>query len=137
MPRVLAARQVKIASEKDVAVARQMVRAVAQQRGFDPFATAAITTAASELGRNIWVHAAGGSVAIEELVEGERAGIRLRFEDEGPGIANIPAVLAGGHSSIRSLGLGLAGSRRLVDQFDLQTSIGVGTTVTVVKWARF
>lgn len=137
MPRVLAASQVKIASEEDVAVARRMVRAVAQQRGFDRFATAAITTAASELGRNIWVHAAGGSVAIEELAEGERAGIRLRFEDDGPGIVDTPTVLAGGHSSIRSLGLGLVGSRRLVDQFDLQTAIGVGTTVTVVKWARF
>jgi len=127
----------KIGGEDDVVLVRRMVREVAQARGFDPFATAAVTTAASELARNVWVHARGGSAVIEELADGNRMGLRLRFEDQGPGIANLDRARAGGNSTVHSLGLGLAGSRRLVESFDIQTKVGGGTTVTVTKWARF
>jgi serine/threonine-protein kinase RsbT len=137
MLRVLSARAMKIGSEDDVVLVRRAARELAHARGFDPFATAAITTAASELARNVWTHARGGSASIEEVIEGERRGVRLCFTDQGPGIADLERALAGGNSTARSLGLGLAGSRRLVDKFEIETKVGAGTTVTVVKWARF
>jgi serine/threonine-protein kinase RsbT len=127
----------KIDCEDDIVVVRRRVRALAQERGFDAFAVAAITTAASELARNVWTHARKGQAEIEVLLDGARAGLRLRFSDEGPGIVALERALAGGYSTARSLGLGLSGSRRLVDEFDVQTAPGKGTTVTVVKWARF
>jgi serine/threonine-protein kinase RsbT len=137
MTRVVSSRAMKIASEDDVVLVRRAARELAHARGFDAFATAAITTAASELARNVWTHARGGQAVIEELRDGERAGVRMRFEDQGPGIADLERALAGGNSTVRSLGLGLAGSRRLVDQFDIATTVGSGTVVTVTKWARF
>ena len=137
MPRILSTRALKIDCEDDVVLVRRAARELAHARGFDAFATAAVTTAASELARNVWSHARKGKATLEEVMEGERPGLRMRFEDEGPGIADLPRALAGGNSTAGSLGLGLAGSRRLVDAFDIQTKVGVGTTVTVVKWARF
>jgi len=137
MPRIVSTRTMKIVCEDDVVLVRRAARDLAHARGFDAFATAAITTAASELARNCWTHAGGGLALIEEVMEGERAGLRMRFEDHGPGIADLDRALAGGNSTVRSLGLGLAGSRRLVDDFDIKTTVGSGTTVTVVKWARF
>jgi serine/threonine-protein kinase RsbT len=137
MPRLVSTRTMKIACEDDVVLVRRAARDLAHARGFDAFATAAVTTAASELARNCWTHAGGGTALIEEVAEGERRGVRMRFEDQGPGIADLDRALAGGNSTVRSLGLGLAGSRRLVDDFDIKTTVGAGTTVTVVKWARF
>jgi serine/threonine-protein kinase RsbT len=137
MLRVVSSRRMKIDSEDDVVLVRRMARDLAHARGFDSFATAAITTAASELARNVWIHAHGGSAVIEEVAEGERPGVRLRFEDQGPGIGDLKSAMAGGNSTVRSLGLGLAGSKRLVDQFEIDTAVGKGTTVTVVKWSRF
>src|SRR5438067_9035554 len=134
---VLSSQRLKIDCEDDVVVVRRMARDLAHARGFDPFATAAVTTAASELARNVWTHARAGSATIDELMDGQRPGLRLRFQDRGPGIANLERALAGGNSTVRSLGLGLAGSRRLVDAFDIDTKVGEGTTVTVIKWARF
>lgn len=129
--------QLSITCEDDVVIVRRRVRDRAQQRGFDAFAVAAITTAASELARNVWAHARGGRVLIEVLLDGERAGLSLRFDDDGPGIPVLERALAGGFSTRNSLGLGLSGSRRLVDEFHIDTRPGEGTTVHVVKWARF
>jgi serine/threonine-protein kinase RsbT len=112
-------------------------RRLASGGGFDPFAVAAVTTAASELARNVWTHGKGGHAVIEVIADGDRAGLRMRFEDDGPGIPNIDRALAGGYSTAKSLGLGLSGSRRLVDEFDLESRPGDGTRVTVTKWARF
>jgi serine/threonine-protein kinase RsbT len=137
MPRIVSTRSMKIACEDDVVLVRRAARELAHARGFDPFATAAITTAASELARNAWTHAGGGAAILEEIRDGERVGLRMRFEDQGPGIKDLDRALAGGNSTARSLGLGLAGSRRLVDDFDIQTAAGAGTKVTVIKWARF
>jgi serine/threonine-protein kinase RsbT len=123
--------------EDDVVLVRRRVKALAQERGFDPFATAAVTTAASELARNVLVHGKGGRAVVEAIAEGGRRGLRLELRDEGPGIPDIDRALAGGFSTARSLGLGLSGSRRLVDEFHIESTVGAGTVVRVVKWARY
>ena len=135
--RVLTRQEMKLESEDDVVLVRRAVRALADARGFDSFAAAALTTAVTELGRNVWVHAQRGTVTLEELLEGERPGIRVEFRDEGPGIPDIEWAMAGGHSTASSLGLGLSGSRRLVDEFQLESRPGQGTTVRITKWKRY
>lgn len=134
---VVRTQTMKVLSEEDVLVVRKRVREIAEHRKFDTFAIAAITTATSELARNILVHGKGGRVVIEEISDGVRTGIRLAFIDEGPGISDIDRVLAGGYSTARSMGLGLSGSKRLVDEFSLDSKVGQGTRVTVAKWKRF
>lgn len=134
---VVRTQTMKVLSEEDVLVVRKRVREIAEQRKFDTFAIAAITTATSELARNILVHGKGGRVVVEEISDGVRIGIRLAFIDEGPGISDIDRVLAGGYSTARSMGLGLSGSKRLVDEFSLDSKVGQGTRVTVAKWKRF
>ena len=127
-------REMPIQTEDDVILVRRAVRDLAQAYGFDVFASAALTTAASELTRNIWVHAGKGFAILEEVANGDRRGVRVTFRDEGPGIADVDRVMAGGYSTARSMGLGLSGSRRLVDTFELQSTVGRGTTVEIVKW---
>jgi serine/threonine-protein kinase RsbT len=123
-----------IESEDDVILVRRAVRDLAQGQGFDTFASAALTTAASELTRNVWVHARRGHAVLEIVANGDRRGVRVTFRDEGPGIADIDRVMAGGYSTARSMGLGLSGSRRLVDEFALTSVVDQGTTVEIVKW---
>jgi serine/threonine-protein kinase RsbT len=125
-----------ITAEDDVVVVRRKVRELAEDCGFDSFATAALSTATSELTRNVWVHGGGGQAHIQVLEDGGRMGIRVAFADNGPGISNVERALAGGFSTARSLGLGLSGSRRLVDEFLLDTREGEGTCVTITKWTR-
>lgn len=125
-----------IRSEEDVVRVRTAVRDLARVVGFESFGLAALTTATSELTRNTWVHGGGGFAEVEELEEGPRRGIRILFHDEGPGIADLERALRGGFSTRRSLGLGLSGSRRLVDEFAVESAPGVGTEVRVVKWTR-
>ncbi len=129
--------ELPIAREDDVVVVRRKARALAQERGFDPFAAAALATAASELARNAWIHAGGGKAIVEELTDGHRTGIRLTFVDEGPGIVDVDRVMQGGFGAARSPGLGVSGTRRLVEEFDLQTKPGRGTKVSICKWTRF
>jgi serine/threonine-protein kinase RsbT len=129
--------ELPIVTEDDVVSVRRRVRDLAHARGLDSFATAAITTAASELARNVLTHARRGVAVVEEVVNGGRRGLRLEFRDQGPGIADLERALAGGNSTVRSLGLGLSGSKRLVDEFEIVSAPGAGTCVTVVKWARF
>ena len=134
---VLTRYELPITTEDDVVVVRRKVKQLAQQRGFDAFATAGVTTATSEITRNVWMHARGGTALIEEIDDAGRVGLRVELRDEGPGIPDVPRVLAGGYSTARSLGLGLSGSRRLVDALEIETEIGRGTTVRMVKWTRF
>lgn len=134
---VVGAQRYRITSEDDVLVLRRRVRELAERNKFDTFAIAAITTATSELGRNTLVHGNGGDATIEEVASGPRVGIRISFIDQGPGIPDIPRVLAGGYSTAKSMGLGLSGSKRLVDEFELVSGAGKGTRVTVTKWKRF
>ena len=134
---ILSHKAMKITSEDDVVLVRREVRSLAHGQGFDSFATAAVTTATSELTRNVWVHARSGEVDIDVVSDGRRNGLRITFRDRGPGIADVERVLRGGYSTARSLGLGLSGSKRLVDEFALESVVGTGTTVTFVKWKPF
>lgn len=134
---VLSREEMPIAREDDVVFVRRRVRAIASEQRLDSFATAAVTTATSELTRNVWVHARGGTAVIEQIREGARVGMRVTFRDNGPGIADIERVLRGGFSTARSMGLGLSGSRRLVDALTVESEVGKGTTVTFVKWKAF
>lgn len=128
--------QIKIEVEDDIVTVRQAVRERAKENGFDPFAIAAITTAASELSRNAWVHAGGGNAKISVLRNDGKVGIELECSDHGPGISDVERVLAGGYSTIKSLGLGLSGTKRLVDEFQINTKKGQGTKIVIRKWKK-
>ena len=135
-PKFGTSQELPIETEDDIVEFRQKVRLLAQEKGFNSFVIAALTTVASELGRNIWAHAHSGKALVEVLEEEDRDGIRMVFSDQGPGIKNLEQALKGGFSTADSMGLGLAGSRRLVDEFDIQTTPGKGTVVRVTKWNR-
>ena len=128
--------EIRIEREADIIAVRQLVRELVKAHKFDQFASAALTTAASELSRNIWVHARPGLVKVGVLSGGARIGIELHFVDHGPGIADLPRVLAGGYSTANSLGLGLSGTKRLVDEFNIDTQPGRGTTIVIRKWKK-
>ncbi|MCL4225535.1 MAG: anti-sigma regulatory factor [Myxococcales bacterium] len=134
---VLSHDELPVETEDDVVRVRRRAQQVAHERGLTTFAIAAVTTAASELARNVITHARGGHAVVEAVTRGPRAGVRLVFKDDGPGIRDLTRALAGGYSTARSLGLGLSGSKRLVDEFEIETGPDQGTTVTVIKWARF
>jgi serine/threonine-protein kinase RsbT len=95
-----------------------------------------LVTATSELGRNVLVHGAGGTMSLTELARDGRTGIELRFEDQGPGIPDIDQAMRDGFSTGTSLGLGLGGARRLVNEFSIESAPGEGTKVTVIQWKR-
>ena len=120
----------------DITVARHRVRDQAIALGFDLVAQTRLLTAASELARNTRQHGGGGQVSIERVDDGSRRGLRLVFEDTGPGIADVELALTDGWSTGGGLGLGLSGTRRLVDEFALHTEPGVGTRVEIVHWRR-
>ena len=128
--------EIRIDKEADIVEVRQRVRDLAKEYRFDQFAVAALTTAASELSRNVWVHAQKGIARIAVLRSGNRVGLGLEFVDHGPGIADLNRALAGGFSTSKSLGLGLSGTKRLVDEFSIDTEPGRGTKVVIRKWKR-
>ncbi|HVH12113.1 MAG TPA: anti-sigma regulatory factor [Longimicrobium sp.] len=121
-------------AEDDVVRARQVVRAWAVELGFSLVDQTKLVTAASELARNTVVYGGGGTLRMEVLEDGARMGIRLAFEDTGPGIPDVEQALRDGFTSGGGLGLGLGGARRLVNEFSIQSAPGEGTRVTVVKW---
>jgi serine/threonine-protein kinase RsbT len=125
-----------IASDHDVVRVRQMVRQAALAAKLPLVDQTKLVTAASELARNTLVHGGGGHASVEQIHNGRRAGVRVRFVDDGPGIADLDLALTDGYTTGGGLGLGLSGSRRLCDEFDIDTAAGQGTRVTVVKWAR-
>jgi serine/threonine-protein kinase RsbT len=127
--------EIRIDKEADIIAIRQLVRELTKLYKFDQFASAAMTTAASELSRNVWVHAKSG-VARVGVLHGDRIGLELQLVDHGPGIANLERALAGGFSTANSLGLGLSGTRRLVDEFNIDTQPGRGTTIVIRKWKK-
>ncbi|TYB47921.1 ATP-binding protein [Actinomadura chibensis] len=129
--------ELPIASNEDVVQVRQSVRAAAAAVGMSLVDQTKIVTAASELARNTFVHGGGGSARVERVVNARgRAGVRLVFTDKGPGIPDVGQALTEGWTTGGGLGLGLPGTRRLVDEFALETAVGEGTTVTVAKWVR-
>ena len=121
-------------SERDIVACRQMVRKLTQQARFSLVDQTKLVTAASELSRNTVVYGKGGEMRWEFVQQGIRTGVRLAFEDEGPGIADVQQALADGWTSGSGMGVGLSGSRRLVNDFDLRTAVGEGTCVTVTRW---
>jgi serine/threonine-protein kinase RsbT len=121
-------------SEADIVGSRQKVRALTQQLKFSLVDQTKMITAASELSRNTVVHGGGGEMHWELLDDGLRRGLRLLFEDQGPGIADIKLALTDGWTSGGGMGLGLPGSKRLVHEFDLKSVPGEGTRVSIIRW---
>lgn len=123
-----------IVREIDVIPFRNRLKEYAVKIGMGLVNQTKIITAASELARNMLKYAGGGKVTIEAVSKGRENGIRLTFTDQGPGIANIELAMKDGYSTAKSLGLGLPGTKRLVSEFNIETKVGKGTTVTVIKW---
>jgi serine/threonine-protein kinase RsbT len=123
-----------IMKEQDVIPFRNRIKEYAVKIGMGLVNQTKIITAASELVRNMLKYANGGQVSIEVVSKGRENGIRLTFEDQGPGIRDIRLAMKDGYSTGKSLGLGLPGAKRLVSEFDLRSEPGKGTTVTVIKW---
>lgn len=123
-----------IAGELDIMKARQEVRAQAQALGFALVDQTRITTAVSELVRNIVNYAVKGHIDIETTENGNRKGLRIVCRDEGPGIPDIELAMKEGYTTGKGLGYGLPGAKRLVDQFDIWSEVGKGTRVTIIKW---
>lgn len=126
--------ELKIISESDIVQVRATVKRLIAGVGFSAVNQTKIVTAASELARNTLDYGLGGSVKIEIVENGGRLGVRLRFEDKGPGIADVQLALKDGYTTGGGMGLGLSGSKRLMDDFAIQTQLGEGTTVMVTKW---
>lgn len=126
--------RVDIAENEDVVVVRQRAREQSHRAGFSLLETTKLVTAASELARNTLEHGGGGYAEIEVCTDGIRRGVRMRFIDQGPGIPDVEQALRDGYTSGKGLGLGLGGSRRLVNEFEIETKVGQGTKITVVRW---
>jgi serine/threonine-protein kinase RsbT len=125
----------QIRSSEDVVAVRQAVREWATAVGFSLVDQTKIVTAASELARNVVVHGGGsGSLRLEALNDDYRRGLRLVFEDRGPGIADVQLALKDGYSTGNGLGLGLSGAKRLSNEFEIQSHPGEGTRVTITRW---
>lgn len=127
-------RAVPIRTEDDVVRVRQAVRSSAITLGFGLVDQTKVITAASELARNALVHGGGGEAVLDELRDGGRSGLRIVFRDGGPGIEDLDLALSDGYTTGTGLGLGLSGSRRLVNDFKIRSAPGEGTEVTIVKW---
>lgn len=119
---------------EDVVKVRQAVRAAALRIGFSLVNQTRIITAASEIARNTVDYGGGGTLQIETVNSGAQRGLRLTFVDQGPGIPDVGQALKDGYTTSGGLGLGLSGARRLSNEFEIQTSPGNGTTVTLVRW---
>jgi len=124
----------EIHSSADVVAVRQAARALAERVGFSLVEQTKLVTAASELARNTIDYGGGGSVRLELVENGVRRGVRLTFEDQGPGIVDIAMALKDGYTTGKGLGLGLSGARRLVNDFTIDSSPGNGTRVMIARW---
>ena len=118
----------------DILLIRRLVRECATELGFSVLDQTKLLTAASELGRNTLIHGGGGTMRLETFVKNARRGVRLTFEDKGPGIADIEQAMTDGFTTKGGLGLGLGGSKRLVDEFEVVSRVGEGTRVTATRW---
>ncbi len=124
----------ELRSTSDMVAVRQLVRTWAVEAGFSLVEQTKMVTAASELARNTIDYGGGGSVRLEQLVEGNRRGVRVAFEDRGPGIPDIAQALTDHYTTGNGLGLGLGGARRLVNEFDINSRVGEGTRVVITRW---
>jgi serine/threonine-protein kinase RsbT len=128
--------ELQIASESDIVIARRTVRDAAAQSGFGITDVTRIVTASSELARNILKYGGGGVMRWRSVESAGQAGLELQFIDHGPGIADIELALQEGYTTGDGLGMGLPGAKRLVDEMNVQSAVGVGTTVTLKKWRK-
>ena len=127
---------VKIVTEWDIVAARQLGRNVAKELGFGTVDQARITTAISELARNIYLYAGQGQICIEKIYDGGKAGLRIVAVDSGPGISDLRQVMEDGYSTSGGLGAGLPGVKRLMDEFLIDSNPGTGTDIKATKWLR-
>jgi serine/threonine-protein kinase RsbT len=123
-----------IVSADDVVRVRQVARQWASELKFSLVDQTKLVTATSELARNTLEHGKGGTMRVEQVENGLHKGVRLIFEDRGPGIPNIELALRDGYTTGGGLGLGLSGSKRLVNEFEIRSEVGRGTTVTITRW---
>lgn len=128
--------RVAIKSDQDIVLARQKGRALATELGFSAVDATFVATAISELARNILVYARKGDITLRAVQRSTRKGIEILACDDGPGIPDVPLALRDGFSTSGSLGLGLPGVRRLMDEFEITSQPGRGTTVTVKRWRQ-
>jgi len=123
-----------VETDQDIVVVRQTVRKLAQQLTFSLVDQTKMVTAASELARNTVIYGGGGTMLWELLEDGLRKGLRLSFVDKGPGIANLELAMMDGWTSGSGLGMGLSGSKRLVNEFEIESAPGKGTRVVITRW---
>lgn len=128
--------RIKILSEKDIVLARERGRALAQELGFSSSDPTLVATAISEVARNILKFAGRGEIVLVSVTQNPKKGIVIMARDEGPGIPDIPLAMRDGYSTSNGLGLGLPGARRLMDEFEVESVVGKGTTITMKKWTR-
>jgi serine/threonine-protein kinase RsbT len=126
--------RVRIVDDSDVVVARRWTRELASQERLSQVAAEALAIAVTEIARNIVVHAGEGEIVFHSVIDGPRRGIVVTARDTGPGILCIEKAMQDGFSTKDGLGLGLAGAQRLVDDFEIESNVGTGTTVTLRKW---
>ena len=131
---VLRTEVLPIRTATDVVNVRQVARTWCVEQGLSLVDQTKLVTAASELARNTLDYGGGGSVRVEALQEGIRRGVRLTFEDRGPGIPDVPRALQDGYTTGSGMGLGLGGARRLVNEFSIESEVGVGTRVMIARW---
>jgi serine/threonine-protein kinase RsbT len=130
----VSADQLPLTNTEHIVIVRQAVRQRAVQIGFSLVDQTKIVTAASELARNTIQHGGGGQAIIEIISDGSRRGLRLAFEDQGPGIANIELAMRDGYSTGGGLGLGLSGAKRLSNEFSISSTVDAGTRVVITRW---
>lgn len=130
----LACEEIRVVRDLDIVPCRNRAKEYAEKIGMGLVNQVKLITAASELARNMLKYAQGGIVSMEVICKGEQKGIRLKFIDNGPGIENVALALQDGYTTGKGLGLGLPGSRRLVSEFEIESTVGAGTTVTIIKW---
>lgn len=127
---------IPVSSDTDVVVARQRGRALAAMLGFSPIQQTLIATAISEIARNIVQHAQQGEILLSTVQRGRSRGIVVAARDQGPGIRDVELALQDGYSTGGGLGLGLSGAKRLMDELEIQSEVGKGTTVVMKKWVE-
>jgi serine/threonine-protein kinase RsbT len=131
---VLKEQRLPLTNDTDIVQARQSVRRIAEELRFSLVEQTKVVTAASELARNTVLHGRGGTVSIQVVHEGMREGLRLVFEDRGPGIPDVSLAMKDGYTTGNGLGLGLGGAKRLVSDFEIQSKTGEGTRVSITRW---
>jgi serine/threonine-protein kinase RsbT len=130
---VVSSETIPVVAEPDIVMVRRLVRETAAQIGLSLVDQTKVVTAASELARNTLIYGGGGSMQLERL-NGPRLGVRLTFSDNGPGIPDIQLALRDGFTTGSGLGLGLGGTKRLVNEFEIESKVGQGTKVVITRW---